>query len=250
MDITSIIEHMNNHHANELLGLVKLYGGFDAQDAKLSNVTEDGMQIKADGKDVFAPFPSKTAQKDYKDAIIALCMGISKKDSQISDEIESFKEEFNTILLSSLSKDNKPHISYSPLLRYNNECYLYVSEVAQHCHNLRANPDSIQVMFIEDESKAKSILARKRLTYEVSVEFMQRGNLFDKVYDSFVSRVGKGGGVEQVRSMQDFHLVKIHFKEGRFVKGFGQAYNIDSKGEIAHIGGNGGTPHAMPHGKR
>lgn len=247
MSVTSIIEHMNNHHSAELQGLVKLYGGFEAKVATLSGVNEDGMKIQADGKEVFAPFPAKTEEKDYKDAIIKLCMAISKKDDQVASEIESFKEEFNTILLTSLSKDNKPHISYSPLLRYDGEYYLYVSEVAAHCQNLRTNPNAVQVMFIEDESKTKSILARKRLTYDVSVEFMPRDSLFDKVYDSFESRVGKGGGVAQVRSMQDFHLVKISFKEGRFVKGFGQAYNIDSHGKIGHIGGNGGMPHAMPH---
>lgn len=247
MSITSIIEHMNDHHAAELAGLVKLYGGFEATEIALVDVTEEGMKIQADGKEVFAPFPSKTEPKDYKDAIIGLCMAISKKDDQvaIASEIESFKDEFNTILLSSISKDNKPHISYSPLLRYEGEYYLYVSEVATHCQNLRTNPDSVQAMFIEDESKAKSILARKRLTYDASVTFLSRDALFDKVYDSFEARVGKSGGVGQVRSMQDFHLVKLQFKEGRFVKGFGQAYNIDTQGKISHVGG--GMPHTMPH---
>lgn len=247
MDIANIIQHMNEHHAAELAGLVKLYGGFEAKEITLSDVTEDGMKIQADGKEVFAPFPSKTEPKDYKDAIISLCMAISKKDDQaiIASEIESFKDMFNTILLSSISKDNKPHISYSPLLRYENNYYLYVSEVATHCQNLRANPDSVQAMFIEDERGAKSVLARKRLTYNVSVTFLPRDAFFDKVYDSFESRVGKSGGVSQVRSMQDFHLVKLQFKDGRFVKGFGQAYNIDAQGKISHVGG--GMPHTMSH---
>lgn len=242
MSIASIIEHMNNHHSAELLGLVKLYGGFEAKVATLKDVNENGMKIQADGQEVFAPFPAKTEEKDYKDAIIKLCMAISKSNTQIADEIESFKEEFNTILLVSLSKDNKPHISYSPLLRYDGEYYLYISEVAPHCQNLRANPDATQVMFIEDENKTKNILARKRLTYDVSATFMPRDDLFDKVYDSFESRVGKGGGVTQIRAMQDFHLVKLCFNTGRFVKGFGQAYHIDSKGKIEHIGG-GNMPH-------
>lgn len=247
MSVTNIIEHMNNHHAAELAGLVKLYGGFEAKDIALIDVAEEGMKIKADGKEVFAPFPSKTAPKDYKDAIIGLCMAISKKDDHaaIASEIESFKDEFNTILLSTISKDNKPHISYSPLLRYEGSYYLYVSEVAAHCQNLRANPDSVQAMFIEDESKTKSILARKRLTCDASVTFLPRDAFFDKVYDSFEARVGKSGGVGQVRTMQDFHLVKLQFKDGRFVKGFGQAYNIDSQGKVSHVGA--GMPHAMPH---
>ncbi len=248
MSVTSIIEHMNGHHAAELLGLVKHYGGFDAKEVALANVTEDGMYIQADGKEIFAPFPTKTAPQDYKNAIIGLCGTISKKDEQIADEVESFKDEFNTILLASLSKDNKPHISYSPLLRYQGEYYLYISEVAAHCQNLRTNSDSAQVMFIENEDKAKSILARKRLTYDVSVKFLPRDDFFNKVYDSFEERVGKNAGLAQVRGMEDFHLVKIQFKEGRFVKGFGQAYSIDEQGKIGHVrGGSGGMPHKMGH---
>ncbi len=246
MNLSIILEHMNEHHLAELLGLVKHYGGFEAKAATLTNVTEDGMYIQSEGKEVFAPFPTKTEAKDYKDAIIALCSTISKKNDQIKDEVDSFKDEFNTVLLATLSKDNKPHVSYSPLLRYQGDYYLFVSEVAPHCQHLKDNKESVQIMFIEDETKAKTLLARKRVTYDVNVEFLPRSDFYNQVFDSFEERVGKIAGMAQVRTMDDFHLLKITFKEGRYVKGFGQAYQIDDKGNLGHVrGDSNGMPHKM-----
>lgn len=246
MNLSIILEHMNEHHLAELLGLVKHYGGFEAKEAKLTNVTEDGMYIQSEGKEIFAPFPTKTDSQNYKDAIIALCSTISKKNDQIADEVNTFKKEFNTVLLATLSKDNKPHVSYSPLLRYQDEYYIYVSEVAPHCQHLKDNQDSVQVMFIEDEDKAKTILARKRVTYDVSVEFLPRNDFYNQVFDSFEERVGKIAGMTQVRMMDDFHLLKVNFKNGRYVKGFGQAYEIDNQGNLCHVrGDSNGMPHKM-----
>ncbi|WP_394996791.1 HugZ family heme oxygenase [uncultured Helicobacter sp.] len=250
MNLESILTHMNEHHTGELKALVSRYGGFQAKEAKLTNVSTDGLSILADGTEVFAPFPTPTQPSDYKNAIIALCTGLeAQKSAQTEDiakEIESFKDTFNSILLASLSLDNLPHLSYSPLLRYEGAYYLYISEVAQHFANLKANPKRAQVMFIQDEKESQMLLARKRLTYDVSVEFLPRDAHFEKVYDSFESRVGKGGGVSAVRGMLDFHLVRVHFGQGRFVKGFGQAYEVNPDGSIAHIGGKG-MPHTMPH---
>ncbi|MCI6312359.1 MAG: pyridoxamine 5'-phosphate oxidase family protein [Helicobacter sp.] len=161
----------------------------------------------------------------------------------ILKEIEAFRDSFNSVVLATLSQDSMPCLSYSPLLRYEGGYYLYISEVAKHFENLQMHPKSAQVMFIEDESKANILLAHTRLIYDVHVEFLPRDAFFDAVYDSFESRVGKDGGVCVVRGMQDFHLLKLHLQKGRFVKGFGQAYDIDERGEIAHIGGKGHPPH-------
>ncbi|STQ86531.1 HugZ family heme oxygenase [Helicobacter muridarum] len=250
MSVESIKEHMNSHHIEELKGLVKLYGGFDANQVNLINVNSTGLTIQADSKEIFAPFPTKTEEKDYKNAIIALCSAISKKPDNIKQEIAEFIESFNTILLSTISPSNFPNISYSPLLRYDNNYFIYISEIAEHYTNLKNNP-KLQVMFIEDEAKTKTILARKRLIYDTQAEFMPRDSFFDKVYDAFEQRMGgKSGGIGTVREMNDFHLVKLSFKNGRYVKGFGQAYKIAEDGEVSHMGGGkGGMPHAMPHKK-
>ena len=57
MNLESILTHMNEHHTGELKALVSRYGGFQAKEAKLTNVSTDGLSILADGTEVFAPFP-------------------------------------------------------------------------------------------------------------------------------------------------------------------------------------------------
>ncbi|RVZ95170.1 HugZ family heme oxygenase, partial [Helicobacter pylori] len=56
------------------------------------------------------------------------------------------------------------------------------------------------------------------------------------------------GGIKTIRTMQDFHLIALDFKEGRFVKGFGQAYDILGDNKIAYVGDKG-NPHNFAHKK-
>ena len=180
MSIDTIKTHMNEHHVEELKSLVNIYGGFKPHAPKLIDVDKNGLTIQADGKEVFVPFPNITEEKDYKNAIIALCANIEKRDDAVSVEIESFRDGFNSIILASLSSDKKPCISYSPLLKYQGNYYLYISEVAQHFGNLKTNPDCMQVMFIEDETKPIYIEAEvtcvepeeKELTNEEKIAYI------------------------------------------------------------------------------
>ena len=50
------------------------------------------------------------------------------------------------------------------------------------------------------------------------------------------------GGIKTIREFTDFDLIELTLGAGRFVRGFGQAYLIDEKGEISHIGVKG-NPH-------
>ena len=38
-----------------------------------------------------------------------------------------------------------------------------------------------------------------------------------------------------MRKMKDFHLVKLNFLDGRYFKGFGQAYIITADGKIEQM---------------
>ena len=105
-------------------------------------------------------------------------------------------------------------------------------------------------MFIEDECKAKTILARKRLRYRAHARFVERGcEEFEKTLDFLESKMDGNSGIKTIRNFPDFHLIELQFKGGRFVKGFGQAYLILENGTIQHLGGNGGNPHENPHNK-
>ncbi len=80
-------------------------------------------------------------------------------------------------------------------------------------------------MFLEDESKAQSVILRKRLRYRVNARFVERDSQeFDNVFAQFIEQSGGSGGIKTIKNMHDFHLIELIVRNGRYVKGFGQAY--------------------------
>ncbi|PAF52288.1 HugZ family heme oxygenase [Helicobacter sp. 13S00477-4] len=249
MEVGSVIAHMNEHHQAELAGLLKKFAQIsNPQNSKLLNVDSMGMDIGYDSDKTFRiDFPQKVSdmQDGLKNAIIDLCKSVPKTldIDLVKKEIEDFINEFGSVIISSIHPSNQAICSYAPLLKCGGKFYIYISEVSEHYESLRAYPKNVEVMFIEDECKAKSVILRKRLRYKTEVEFISRNEEFEKVFDTFVEHTGGAGGIKTIRNMMDFHLVRLNFSKGRFVKGFGQAYDIID-GKISYIGGEG-NPHKM-----
>lgn len=252
MSFESILAHMNEHHQSELIALCKKYGNpqADVQNAKLVGVDFVGLDIVYnDNVSLRVEFPQKADEKSLKDSIISLCQGAKAPDlGGIADEIESFKKEFGSIIIASIDKQGNAISSYSPLMQVDGQLYIYISEVAEHFESISANPSKIEVMFLEDESKAKSVILRKRLKYRANAVFIERDSReFDKALNSLESAMGGAGGIKTIRKMSDFHLIRLELGLGRFVKGFGAAYDILPSGEIKHIGGSGNPHQVNPH---
>ncbi|TKX32952.1 HugZ family heme oxygenase [Campylobacter aviculae] len=251
MNLESIISHMNEHHQSNLIDLCKKFGGIqDPKDVRLQSVDFTGLDIVYNGSEnLRVEFPKKANEETLKDTIISLCMSAKAEENfhGVGKEIEEFKLSFNSVCLATLNENNEVVCSYAPFVTTNWGDYIYISEVSEHFGNIKKNPNNIEVMFLEDESKAASVILRKRLRYRVNASFIDRGEQFDKIYDEFERQTGGEGGIKTIRKMLDFHLVKLEFGKGRFVKGFGQAYDID-QGKITHASaGANGNPHKFPH---
>jgi len=248
MGFESIISHMNDHHKDNLIDLCEKFANKSGvKDAKLVGVDFDGLDIEYDGSQkVRVPFNKKADENTIKDTIIALCMSAKKTPdtSKIKAEIAEFKKGFGSLVLATIDAKGEAQCSYAPLVQTENGDYIYISEVASHYKDIKEHPNNIEVLFVEDESKAASMILRKRLRFRVEAKFIERGADFDKIYDEFEKQNEGDMGIKHIRSMTDFHLVKLNYGEGSFVKGFGQAYRIDKKGEIIHMkGGSSGNPH-------
>ena len=130
-----IIEHMNEHHKNELIALCKKYGDLSAlknnkiQNVSLVNVDFEGLDIiYNDNMSLRVEFPKKADEHTLKDAIITLCQGAKTSDMcMISDEIAQFKKEFGSILIASIDKEGNAICSYAPLMQIENRAYIYIS---------------------------------------------------------------------------------------------------------------------------
>ncbi|WP_300731245.1 HugZ family heme oxygenase [uncultured Helicobacter sp.] len=257
MNFESILKHMNEHHNSELMALCKKYGKVDAlingevQNATLTGVDFEGLDIVYNNNvSLRVEFPQKADMSTIKDAIISLCQGAKAPDNKaIADEVAAFKKEFGSIIIASIDKNGYAIASYAPLMQVDNKLYIYISEVAEHFQSISTNPDKIEILFLEDESKAKSVILRKRLRYKANARFIERDSEeFNTALNSLECAIDGAGGIKTIRQMQDFHLIELQVGLGRYVKGFGQAYDILPNGEIKHVGGSsGGNPHSTPH---
>jgi len=132
-----------------------------------------------------------------------------------------------SLMMATLSEDGQPHCSYTPFCLSGRDYLVLVSELAQHTANLLARP-TLDIMLIQDESDAKQLFARNRLTLSCSASPIPRSDAdYDRLLDAFQAMHGKT--VELLRQLPDFHLLRLRPTAGRLVLGFGQAYEL--KGE-------------------
>ncbi len=259
MDKQFILDHMNKNHVKDMEALLAKFGNVKhAQEVHLKEATFEHIEIgySAEGKQnsLKIDYPSKVSDfNGVKDAIISLCTSIPQTTDLhgVQQDLENFRAGFSSVCIASLSPENQVVCSYSALLvdelEGHPQFYIYVSEVAEHFKAFKAHPDNVEIMFLEDEASAKSPILRRRLRYKTHLHFIDRGAEFDRVYDSFLNKHGKGRGLETIRHMQDFHLIKLEFIKGRFVKGFGQAYDVDAHGNLSYVGGKGNPHTGHPH---
>jgi len=139
-------------------------------------------------------------------------------------------------MLATLSPGNTPSASYAPLVWVDSHCYLFLSGLASHTRNLKHCAD-ISLMITEAETGANKVFERRRISLQGSALVIARQTPeFERVLAQFHDRFGKVMTV--IEPLPDFQLFRINLREGRFVKGFGQAYELSGEGldDLIRIG--------------
>jgi len=173
----------------------------------------------------------------------------NKKLEMAQAQFDGFEESFKSVNLATVSSEGLPHASYAPFVyNENKEIFFFLSGMTQHCKNL-TDTHKLSVLFVEDESKTEQVFARKRLSYDAQSTLLEREspewlNIVALFSDKF------GELIQQLRSMPDFRIFKCQLLKGRFVFGFGSAYNIEAENlnklvAIRHTGHG----HHHAHGK-
>ncbi|QIR35784.1 HugZ family protein [Tolypothrix sp. PCC 7910] len=146
---------------------------------------------------------------------------------QVQAEYEKFTDQFQSVIISTVSAEGIPNASYAPFVMddsYN--IYIYISGLVTHTKNLYDNP-RISVLFIEDENQAHQIFARRRLSFDCTATLIEREtDHWQKIVERFQNRFGEI--IEVFRGLADFRIFKLTPSQGRFVVGFGSAYNISA----------------------
>ncbi len=153
----------------------------------------------------------------------------------IRQEFQALQDSLKTVQLASIDSDGNPLASYAPCVWIENDCYLYLSELAQHTRNLIANP-AISLLLIESEETSKNLFSRRRIILQGVVTKIGRdSNRFATIMTEFKRRFGDF--IDVIEPLQDFHLFQISPESGRFIRGFAQAYDLVGPGlkEFKHI---------------
>lgn len=150
--------------------------------------------------------------------------------------MENLLKTQKSLMISSLNKDNQPEISYAPFIMKDKDIYIYISKAANHYYNLLENKNC-SVMAIEDESACKSIFARQRVSFNCEANMLKEVD--DDIFEEFENIHGQ---MMMVLKSLDFDMFKLDIKDGRLVKGFGQAFDVkvnDGEFELTQVMGIG-----------
>lgn len=138
--------------------------------------------------------------------------------------LAALKASVNTVQLATLGDDGLPHSGYAPFVFDGIDIVIFVSQLALHTRDLLAN-GKVSAMLIEDESIAREIFARTRVSYQCEASVIAPDEKsYESLLDALQARHGKMIGL--LRQLPDFVLFRLSPNAGQFVMGFGQAYKL------------------------
>lgn len=154
-------------------------------------------------------------------------------------DLEKNKEKYlkfigdrNTVVLSMLDHDGNPFTSCAPFVKKGGNLYIFISEVAEH-YRLIEKSEYVDALLIADESGTKNAFATERARWKCTTENIGNDDLED-IFALFHEAHGKAM-VEMLRGL-DFSLFKLTPLQGRYVIGFGLAFDVDIDGnQFSHV---------------
>lgn len=144
--------------------------------------------------------------------------------NRLEPEVQAFRDSRKTLQLATISAEGIPNATYAPFAFDSQAYYILVSDIAAHGRNLKTNRN-VSILMIEDESECKQIYARKRLTFDTRAELVERNTeAWQQGVNALQTRFGDI--IENLSQLGDFNLYRLVPESGRYVKGFGQAFEI------------------------
>ncbi|MBO7746104.1 pyridoxamine 5'-phosphate oxidase family protein [Paenibacillus sp. MWE-103] len=164
-------------------------------------------------------------------------------DEAIRAQMLNFVGSLKTLVLSTVDELGSPYASYAPFVRKDGLFYVYLSRIADHYRHLERSPLT-DALLIEDESRTANPFARRRARFACRAENLGNEG-HEAIFALFAERFGQST-IAMLRGL-DFSLFALEPRTGRYVAGFGRAYDIDpAGGGFAHVdrAGHGGAEQA------
>ncbi|MBM3114339.1 HugZ family protein [Jeongeupia naejangsanensis] len=137
-----------------------------------------------------------------------------------------------TLAISCIADDGSPFISYAPFVHADGKLYIYISQLAEH-YQLIDRRHQANVMLLADESESSNLFGRERSRWLCAVRNLgNEGN--EPVFSLFNARFGEKM-LSLLRGL-DFSLFELTPQPGRYVVGFGQAFDVSIDGtQFDHV---------------
>jgi len=153
----------------------------------------------------------------------------------LAPEIDRLHRECLSLIMATTNAAHAPCASYTPFAYMDGQFYILVSSLAIHGQNLKTQPD-LDILLIEDESRARNIYARLRVNYQVTASPVEKGSA---EHDRAVTLLGQRAGktVALLDGLDDFTMYRLTPVRATLVQGFGKAFVFDpmnqSEGAVA-----------------
>ena len=149
-----------------------------------------------------------------------------KSTTELENKLNELISSQQTLMMATANLDALPEVSVTPFVQNSAGCfYILVSDLAGHTANLQKNP-KISVLVVRPEAECTNPFARERAIFNCQVREVSKS---DPIYAAQIQALTNkfGETVRLLNSLPDFHLFELRPESGRYVLGFGQAYQID-----------------------
>ena len=145
---------------------------------------------------------------------------------------EQFLKSRKQVILSLIDEEGRPFTSYAPFVMKDGKFYIYISQIADHYRLMETN-EITDAFFIADETETPNKFAAERARWRcTSANIGNEGH--DDIFDLFNESFGEKM-MDVLRGL-DFSLFELTPIKGRYVVGFGLAFDLDvESGGFHHV---------------
>ena len=150
-------------------------------------------------------------------------------------DLEKNKEKYlqfvasrKNLILNVIDEEGKPFTSCAPFIKKHGKLYIYISQIAEH-YRLIESSEYVDALLVADESATNNPFATERVRWSCTpINLGNEGHedifeLFDTNYGAKLMDVLRG---------LDFSLFELTPAQGRYVVGFGMAFDLDIDAKV------------------
>ena len=145
-------------------------------------------------------------------------------------DLEKNKEKYlqfvasrKNLILSLIDGEGKPFTSYAPFVKKDGKLYIYISQIAEH-YGLMEKNEFVDAFLLADESATVNKFATERARWNcTSINLGNEGH--EDIFELFNTEYGSKM-MDVLRGL-DFSLFELTPLQGRYVVGFGMAFDTD-----------------------